>query len=93
MTESSSRLLLTLTGTFASICYILAIFFGLRGDQAISVAFFIAAILDSGVAFWAWRVYSRLRDVRWSEELESTQQKMADLLAEEGKGKSQGEGS
>ncbi|MEO5951527.1 MAG: hypothetical protein ABIQ44_03575 [Chloroflexia bacterium] len=93
MTESSSRLLLTLTGTFATICYILAIFFGLRGDQAISVAFFIAAILDSGVAFWAYRVYSRLRGERWNEEIQSTEQKMADLLAEDGKGKSEGESS
>lgn len=85
MTESTARLILTITGTFATICYILAIFFGLRSDQVISIALFLVAIADSAVAYWAYLQYTRLRGDRWNAELRSSEQKMADLLAEESK--------
>jgi hypothetical protein len=83
MTESSARTVLLVTGATAIIAYIAAIIFGLRGDQAISIAFFAIAIADSAAAYWASRQYNRLRDERWSAELRSTEQKMADLMAQE----------
>ncbi len=82
MTESTARTILTVTGTTASIAYILAIFFGLRGDSFIALACFVVAITDSAVAYYAYRQYTRLRGERWTSELNDTQQKMTDLLAE-----------
>ena len=85
MTESSARTVLTVAGTTATIAYIAAIIFGLRGDQVISLACFAIAIADSAIAYWAYRQYSRLRSDRWNAEIRTTEQKMADLLSEESK--------
>lgn len=82
ISESTARIILMVTGTTASIAYILAIYFGLQGDSFVALACFIVAIGDSAFAYYAYRQYTRLRGERWQSELNDTQQKMADLLAE-----------
>ncbi len=80
MTESSARTILTVSGTTATIAYILAIYFGLRGDQLLSIALFIVAIADSIIAYVFYRQYTRLRDNRWNDEIQELNKKMSDLL-------------
>lgn len=84
MTESNARTVLTIAGTTATVCYILAIFFGLRGDSALSLGLFIFAILDSAVAYFAYLQYNRIRRERWNNELQESEQKMKDLMSSEG---------
>ena len=83
MTESSARLALTITGTTATIGYILAMFFALRADQFLAILFFGFALIDSVVAFYAYRQYIRLRANRWHTELRDSEQQMSDLLSEQ----------
>jgi hypothetical protein len=83
MTESSARLALTITGATATVCYILAMLFGLRGDQTLAIVFFAIAIADSIAAAIFYRQYTRLRSTRWQTEMRDSEQQMSDLLAEQ----------
>jgi hypothetical protein len=83
MNESSARLALTITGTTATVAYILAMFFALRGEQLLAIVFFVAALTDSIAAFYFYRQYTRLRGDRWQSELRNTEQQMSDLLTDQ----------
>ena len=80
MTESSARLALTITGTTATIAYILAMFFALRSDQLLAIVFFVVALTDSIAAIFFYHQYTRLRSARWRTEIHDTEQKMSNLL-------------
>jgi cell division protein FtsW (lipid II flippase) len=83
MTESSARLALTITGTTATVAYILAMYFGLRGDQLVALALFVVAIADTIATFYFYRQYTRLRTTRWQSELQDSEQQMSDLLSDQ----------
>ena len=83
MTESSARLALTISGTTATVCYILAMIFGLRGDQTLAFVFFAIAIADSIAAAIFYRQYTRLRADRWQTELKDSEQQMSALLTDQ----------
>jgi hypothetical protein len=82
LTESSARLLLTVTGTFASVAYIVAIFFALQGLSYIAIPLFVVAIADSAAAVFSFRQYVRLRENRWSDEIKEINDKMEQALSE-----------
>ena len=83
MTESSARLALTITGTTATIAYILAMYFGLRGDQLFAIILFVVALTDSIATFYFYRQYTRLRGARWNSEIRDSEQRMSDLLSDQ----------
>ena len=83
MTESSARLALTITGTTATVAYILAMYFGLRGDQSVAIALFVVALIDTVATFFFYRQYTRTRATRWQSELRDSEQRMSDLLSDQ----------
>lgn len=82
MNESTARLILTVTGTTATVCYIIAMYLALQGDQAVGMAFFAVAVTDSMAAAYFFRRYNSLRGNRWQSELKDSEEQMAALLSE-----------
>jgi hypothetical protein len=90
MSEQLTRMLLGLAGGIAFVCYILAIVFGLQANQGFSgtaLTYLLLALLSSLVVLILYRRYTRLRQVRWQDELQAGEEKMRQLLTEEGEAK------
>ena len=90
MSEPLTRTLLGLAAAVAFVCYVVAIIFGLQSDLAINARAFTylgMAVVSTIAALVLYRRYTRLRQMRWQEEMKAGEEKMRQLLTEEGEAK------